>query len=120
MSYEVRFIGEKPCIFLDDEELPSRVVVCGMCGGKGCHVNPSIDGHGITLEEMDELGPEFFEDYMGGMFDVQCYRCHGKRVDAEVVDERLTKAQREAVERDWEADAAERSEQRLRDLGVQF
>jgi len=54
--------------------------VCPRCRGEGSHVNPSVDGHGITAEEMDELGPEFFEDYMGGLYDVACERCEGKRV----------------------------------------
>lgn len=55
-------------------------VVCPRCDGEGSHVNPAVDGHGITSDEMDELGPDFFDDYMGGVYDVTCERCKGRRV----------------------------------------
>lgn len=57
-----------------------KYAVCPRCRGEGSHVNPSVDGHGITAEEMDELGPEFLDDYMGGVYDVRCEQCHGDRV----------------------------------------
>jgi hypothetical protein len=47
-------------------EVPGRFDVCGRCRGAGKHVNPSIDGNGITSDEMQELGPDFLEDYMRG------------------------------------------------------
>jgi len=63
---------------------PGRWEVCPRCGGNGTHVNPAIDGNGITREEMDELGPDFFEDYMTGVYDVTCEECGGKRVVWEI------------------------------------
>lgn len=54
--------------------------VCPRCEGKGSIVNPNVDGHGITASEMDELGPDFFEDYMGGVYDIRCPECEGNRV----------------------------------------
>lgn len=54
--------------------------VCGTCQGRGSHVNRAIDGNGITQDEMAEMGPEFFEDYMSGMYDVRCEECGGNRV----------------------------------------
>ena len=58
----------------------AQFVVCPTCEGKGTHVNPAVDGHGITSDEMDDLGPDFFEDYMSGTYDVRCQECGGNRV----------------------------------------
>jgi hypothetical protein len=60
--------------------LPSKFEVCDRCEGKGRHTNPNIDGNGITSSEMDELGPEFLEDYLSGVYDVACQVCGGERV----------------------------------------
>ncbi|HEU01353.1 hypothetical protein LCGC14_1552590 [marine sediment metagenome] len=60
-------------------EIPAVFGVCQTCNGKGHHVNPSIDSHGISAEEMYE-DPEFAEDYFGGVFDVDCNECEGLRV----------------------------------------
>lgn len=64
---------------------PARFAVCGLCDGRGAHVNPSIDAHGITAEEFYD-DPDFAEEYHRGTYDVPCYRCHGKRVEP-VIDE---------------------------------
>lgn len=110
------------CGYCQDEEgyvtlsFPCRFVVCDTCGGKGSHVNPSIDAHGITQEEFDE-DPEFRENYFSGAYDVPCYECHGKRVVPEIDEESLTVDQRQDYEcvvrkerqRHW-LDAAVRSE----------
>ena len=53
--------------------------VCPTCRGKGTHVNPSIDGNGITSEQFDE-DPDFREDYFAGKYDITCRECEGKRV----------------------------------------
>jgi hypothetical protein len=63
--------------------LPSEIVVCGRCGGRGVH--DAWEG-GMTASEMDEQGPEFFDDYMAGHYDKICTECHGRNVQ-EVVDE---------------------------------
>lgn len=57
--------------------------VCTRCRGNGTHVNPAIDGNGITASEMDEIlhdDPEFIDSYMNGVYDVSCELCGGKRV----------------------------------------
>jgi hypothetical protein len=59
--------------------LPGRYVVCPRCEGKGSHVNPNVDGNGLSQEDFDE-NPGFFEDYMAGVYDVSCYTCKGQRV----------------------------------------
>lgn len=66
----------------DGEEMhiPARYEVCGTCQGNGSHVNRSVDGNGITAEEMIELGDDFREDYLSGVYDVACEECDGLRV----------------------------------------
>ena len=65
----------------DDEaqmHLPGKYQVCNRCQGHGRHTNPAIDGNGITQEEMRELGEDFQEEYMNGVYDITCTECHGK------------------------------------------
>jgi len=61
-------------------KLPSKFEVCPTCEGKGTHVNPAIDGQGLTVEDFDEQGPEFKADYFAGVYDVACHECNGLRV----------------------------------------
>lgn len=72
--------------YLDDgdeleHELPAKFEVCPRCRGEGSHVNPSIDGNGISPEEFAD-DPDFEEAYFRGDYDVACHRCDGKRVIA--------------------------------------
>lgn len=74
---------------------PAKFDVCGVCSGKGSHVNPSIDDNGITAEDWDrDWSYEDREAYMSGAYDVQCYGCHGKRVIPVIDEMRLTKEQK--------------------------
>lgn len=59
--------------------LKAKFEVCPTCEGKGSHVNPSIDSHGLSAEDFAE-DPDFREDYMNGTYDVPCAECGGKRV----------------------------------------
>jgi hypothetical protein len=68
-----------------ETSIPSKFEVCGRCGGEGSHVNPAVDGNGISVEEMGE-DPDFAENYFSGVYDVQCTECKGLRV-VPVVDE---------------------------------
>jgi hypothetical protein len=77
------------CFFLlveDDKGLeteyriPSKMVVCGRCGGNGEHCNPSIDGNGITQDEWAEWDDDDRETYMRGGYNVTCYDCGGRNV----------------------------------------
>lgn len=79
-------------------ELPSKYVVCPRCRGAGHHVNPSIDGNGITGEEMDELGEDFRHDYISGAYDVPCEECNGRSTVLELDRKRATKEQIAAYE----------------------
>lgn len=67
-----------------DEEAPKEIPfhweVCGTCDGKGSHVNPSIDSNGITQDEWSEWDQEDRENYISGVYDVECHECKGRRV----------------------------------------
>lgn len=82
MLEDIKFIphnGEEE----DEISLKARYEVCPRCEGRGSHVNPAIDGHGISAQEFAE-DPEFEEDYFAGVYDVTCYECKGLRVVPEV------------------------------------
>lgn len=64
-------------------KLPITRIVCPKCRGNGTHVNPSVDGHGLTAEDFAD-DPDFAESYFSGVFDVVCKRCDGLRVVDEI------------------------------------
>ncbi len=114
-------------LFDDDGEeelvkLPFRFVTCDLCSGRGTHVNPSIDAGGITGEQFAD-DPDFADDYRGGVYDVTCYECGGKRVVPELDDGptgKMTEEQTKQAAAFWrqEADreddlAEERAERRM-------
>ena len=65
--------------------LPAKYAECSVCGGKGTHVNPSVDCGGLTREDFGR-DPSFEKSYRSGAHDVTCYTCKGKRVEL-IVDE---------------------------------
>lgn len=72
---------------------PAVFEVCPTCEGKGTHVNPAIDGDGITSEEWErDWGSDEREAYFAGAYDVSCEECHGQRV-VPVINEEAAKAQ---------------------------
>ncbi len=83
------FLGE------DEVEIPTMFVVCSRCRGSGSHVNPAIDGNGLSREDFDQ-DPDFEEAYFRGDYDVPCYSCQGKRVTPKPDWEKLTKEERQA------------------------
>jgi hypothetical protein len=68
--------------------LPAKYEVCSTCGGKGSHVNPSIDAGGLTSEDFYE-DPDFAESYFSGVYDVACHACKGRRVYPTIDTDRL-------------------------------
>ena len=80
-----------------DVEVPVLFEVCGTCSGKGTHVNPSIDAHGITPEEFEE-DPDFKESYFEGHYDVPCYECQGQRVVPVPDESQLSEEAKKALE----------------------
>lgn len=97
--------------------IPARYEVCDRCRGTWSHTNPAIDGNGITGDEMDELGPEFLEDYLGGVYDVQCEECRGERLVLVPDDDRCSPEQLKAyhahLREEWEYRALVAAERRV-------
>lgn len=99
-----------------EHELPGKYEVCPRCDGRGAHVNPAIDGNGLTSEDFED--EDFREGYFAGRYDVTCYDCKGLRVVMTPDVARLTDAQKELLEEHEEQLASEAadyaSEERLR------
>jgi len=74
----------------EDVEVPFHFDVCALCKGRGKHVNPSVDGNGLTHEDFDE-DPDFRDEYLRGRYDVSCSRCNGTRVQPEISFSELRK-----------------------------
>lgn len=55
--------------------LPTKWVVCPRCQGGGTE---DVWEGGMTSDEMYEHGPEFLEDYLGGMYSKTCEECGGR------------------------------------------
>jgi hypothetical protein len=99
-------------------ELPSKIVVCPCCGGRGVKDNPAF-ANGISQEEFDE-DPDFREQYMAGVYDVPCYECKGRNVVAEPDLERLTPRQKQLLDEFYQARREEAAERRMRERGIEF
>jgi hypothetical protein len=80
-----------------DAKVPARFEVCGRCHGEGRHSNPSIDGHGMSHEELHE-DPDFAERYFSGVYDVICEECSGKRVVLVPDESKISEKVKEAHE----------------------
>lgn len=92
MSRWYRSFDERTMIAIHEDgdgethEIKCEYRVCGLCEGKGKHVNPAIDSHGISMSEFHD-DPDFAEDYFGGLYDIPCNQCHGTRVEPWPVEE---------------------------------
>lgn len=75
-------------------EIPAKFEVCPRCEGKGTHVNPAIDGNGLSREDF-EADPDFEEAYLAGRYDVRCEECQGERVVLVPDEARMTPADKE-------------------------
>lgn len=95
-----------------DEDLevsiPAKYEVCSRCDGRGTHVNPSIDGNGLTQSDFAD-DPDFAEDYFAGRYDVQCYECRGLRV-VPVPDESKFRLSHRIAFRIWELQEEQRAQ----------
>ncbi len=87
-----------------DLTIPAEFEVCGNCSGKGTHVNRAIDGNGLD-PDMFHQDPSFAEDYFGGVSDVQCDECSGRRVMPSPNLESLSEAHQKLVEDAMQSDA---------------
>lgn len=73
-----------------DVLLPAKRIVCPRCDGTGKHVNPNIDGHGLSVEDFAE-DPDFAESYFSGVYNVRCETCNGNNVFDEVDEDACKK-----------------------------
>ncbi len=85
-SFDDNTMTASAILWLDDSgdaeetrDVKCHFELCPTCDGKGKHVHPAIDAHGISSEEFAE-DRQFFDDYRRGVYDVPCYECHGRRV----------------------------------------
>jgi hypothetical protein len=66
-----------PVLYCDDDteiELPFKWAICSACDGHG---KSSAYLGAFTQSEMDEQGPDFFDEYMAGGYDRTCDGCDG-------------------------------------------
>lgn len=101
--------GEREVVF------PATFEVCWRCRGEGKHVNPAIDGHGLSQEDFDQ-DPDFREDYFSGVYDQTCEECKGLRVLAEIDEDNLNaeqKADYALLQEQWEDEALTASIERM-------
>lgn len=75
---------------IEEIELPVKRVVCPRCDGNGSHVNPAIDGHGLSHEDFAQ-DPDFAEGYFSGRYDIPCEECDGRNVIDELDSEACKK-----------------------------
>lgn len=102
-------------ILIDENEEVSykaAYVVCPTCDGKGKHVNPAIDSHGISQEEFDE-DPEFRSSYFSGHYDIPCNGCEGRRVILEPYTKEGLREYNQAWEDEWNYRAECEAERRM-------
>lgn len=96
----------------EEKEFPAKYEVCDTCEGRGSHVNPSIDSHGIGAEEWDrDWDEDDREAYFDGRYDVPCAECHGARVTPVLDEDRATPEERKQIEDVIEAHYASQREQ---------
>lgn len=101
-----------------DVTIPCKLEVCDRCGGHGHHVNPAIDGNGLSQEDMDD--PDFMDGYMAGHYDVRCEECGGEKVVPVADLDRMSWRQR-AIWFDYLRQEAEaRAEERMRLSGREW
>lgn len=94
-----------------EDQLPLHWVVCPTCGGRGTHVNPSIDAGGLTGDDLYD-DPDFFEDYRSGLYDQVCSTCHGRTtvqdVDVSQLDDETRILWEKQRREEWEGIVSER------------
>jgi excinuclease UvrABC ATPase subunit len=95
-------------------DFPTVRINCPNCKGSGFTLDPRLQGHVYTFEDIQD-DPEFFEDMRHGTYDVPCSECEGSgRTDGVDVDA-LTPNQRIVFDA-WQSALAEReSENYYRD-----
>lgn len=100
-------------VYGDGDRVRCHYEVCNVCDGRGSHVNPSIDSHGLSADDFAE-DPDFADNYWRGNYDVPCYQCGGSRVIPIPDDDDPNKAAYdEAVEGHYESMREYEAERRV-------
>lgn len=79
---KVSWINNQPVMVDKDGPFPSKVIVCPSCEGRGTTLIPGMRGHAYTHDQLDELGEDFIDEMMSGVYDTVCNECQGKRITA--------------------------------------
>lgn len=66
-----------------------KFVVCPSCEGRGAS---SAYLGAFTSDDIDQMDPEFMEDYFAGSFDRTCTDCKGRNVVPECAQDGCTEA----------------------------
>lgn len=98
--------------FEEDIEASIEFELCDLCNGKGTHVNPSIDAHGLSADDFAG-DPDFEEVYFSGGYDVRCALCHGDRVVPVLVDDGIRARVEAGLTANREIDAMMEAERRM-------
>jgi DnaJ-class molecular chaperone len=91
-----------------EEKLPTKWVKCTSCDGKG---TSSAYLGAFTRDDIDEVGSDWWEDYMAGSFDRACEHCGGKGLERQLDKENCTPEQIEAYSKQQDDLEAMRAEQ---------
>ena len=59
------------------DQCAEETMTCPMCGGRKTQ---HLHGASFTGQDMEELGPEFREDYAAGAYEHPCDHCQGSGV----------------------------------------
>lgn len=97
-----------PTLYDDNDQaikLPTHRIVCPRCHGNGEHVNPSIDGNGISTDDECWQDDDFREGYLSGRYNVTCEECHGRNVVDDVDWDALSDELRARLEAAYQEEA---------------
>lgn len=79
-------------------KIPKKRIVCPQCNGDGKYVNPNIDRHGLSYDDLDD---EQWEMYRTGGYDVTCGYCNGKNVVDEYDESAASPEMKKHVDSWW-------------------
>jgi len=113
ISKDSHYDSDENIVIRESTKVPIRFEVCNICEGRGEYVNPAIDSHGITGEEMDELGEDFFDDYRSGIYNIPCGLCKSDRVVPVPTDASHARALNESGDRDYQYQMEREMEMRM-------
>ncbi len=73
-------------------DFPTRWEICGDCQGEGTTYLgwAAADQPAFTREDFEDEGPDFMEEYIGGVYDKECPTCDGtgkvREIDEDVAE----------------------------------